>query len=166
MVNHVRQFFSIRVVFSRTLYLWSEVAFLTQVARCPLTQPTSKDTHCIDKRVGNLPASFRSLVLFLGSIAVRSLALVMWTNGTEISSNSGKSLFSENIPPWWSVPFEFFSELPKIPFKWWALELSCACCSQWSLGNYGPISKSKNKFQTLSKMLTKTQQQLIKPADF
>ena len=27
-------------------------------------------------------------------------------------------LFSENIPPGWTIPFEFFPELPKIPFKW------------------------------------------------
>lgn len=27
-------------------------------------------------------------------------------------------LFSENIPPGWTVPFEFSPELPKITFKW------------------------------------------------
>ena len=40
------------------------------------TLPTSKDTHCNDKRFGNLPSSFRSLVFgFLGSITVKSLVL-------------------------------------------------------------------------------------------
>ena len=26
--------------------------------------------------------------------------------------------FSENIPRWWTVPFEFSPEFPKIPVKW------------------------------------------------
>ena len=45
------------------------------VLKCPPTLPTSKDTHCNDKRFGNLPPSFRSLAFFLGSVTVKSLAL-------------------------------------------------------------------------------------------
>ena len=165
MVNHVRQFFSIRVVFSRTLYLWSEVAFLTQVARCPLTQPTSKDTHCIDKRVGNLPASFRSLVLFLGSIAVRSLALVSvdkrYRNFLEFRE---KLIFRKHstvmIRSIWILLGITENSIQMVS----ARAFMCLLLSM--VGNYGPISKSKSKFQTLSKMLTKTQQQLREPAEF
>ena len=78
------------------------------VLKRPLTLPTSKDTHCNDKRFGNLPPSFRSLSFFLRSITVKSLALWEWTNGTEIFGNSGKRgkkeiprkvlPFSENFP--------------------------------------------------------------------
>ena len=45
------------------------------VLKRPPTLPTSKDSHCNDKRFGNLPPSFRSLAFFLGSITVKSLAL-------------------------------------------------------------------------------------------
>ena len=45
------------------------------VLKRPPTLPTSKDTHCNDKRFGNLPPSFRSLAFFLGSITAKSLAL-------------------------------------------------------------------------------------------
>ena len=61
------------------------------VLKRPTTLPTSKDTHCNDKRFGNLPPSFRSLAFFLRSITVKSLALYEWTNGTEMFGNSGKS---------------------------------------------------------------------------
>ena len=61
------------------------------VLKRPPTLTTSKDTHCNDKRFGNLPPSFRSLAFFLRSITVKSLALYEWTNGTEIFGNSGKS---------------------------------------------------------------------------
>ena len=37
--------------------------------------PTSRDSHCDDKRFGNLLPSFRSLAFFLGSVTVKSLAL-------------------------------------------------------------------------------------------
>ena len=49
---------------------------------------------------------------------------------TELSTNSGKSekkgipqkyylkLFSENIPPGWTVPFELSPECPMVLFKW------------------------------------------------
>ena len=45
------------------------------VLKRPPTLPTSKDSHCNDKRFGNLPPSFRSLAFFLGSITVKSVAL-------------------------------------------------------------------------------------------
>ena len=45
------------------------------VLKCPPTLPTNKDTHCNDKRFGNLPPSFRSLAFFLGLITMKSLAL-------------------------------------------------------------------------------------------
>ena len=35
------------------------------VLKRPPTLPTSKDSHCNDKRFGNLPPSFRSLAFFL-----------------------------------------------------------------------------------------------------
>ena len=38
------------------------------VLKRPPTLPTSKDSHCNDKRFGNLPPSFRSLAFFFGSI--------------------------------------------------------------------------------------------------
>ena len=73
------------------------------VLKRPLTLPTSKDTHCNDKRFGNLPPSFRSLSFFLRSITVKSLALYEWTNGTEIFGNSGKS--GKNEIPRKVLPF-------------------------------------------------------------
>ena len=47
------------------------------VLKRPPTLPTSKESHCNDKRFGNLPPSFRSIafLFFLGSITVKSLAL-------------------------------------------------------------------------------------------
>ena len=61
------------------------------VLKCPPTLPTSKNSHCNDKRFGNVAPPFRSLAFFLGSNSVKSLALQEWTNGTELFGNSGKS---------------------------------------------------------------------------
>ena len=48
----------------------------SSVLKRPPTLPTSNETHCNDKRFGNLPPSFRCLAFFLGSITARRLALV------------------------------------------------------------------------------------------
>ena len=45
------------------------------VLKRPPTLRMSKDSHCNDKRFGNLPPSFRSLAFFLRSVTVKSLAL-------------------------------------------------------------------------------------------
>ena len=45
------------------------------VLKRPPTQPTSKESHCNNKRFGHLPPSFRSLAFFLVSIIVKSLEL-------------------------------------------------------------------------------------------
>ena len=67
------------------------------VLKRPPPLPTNKDTHCNDKRFGNLPPSFRSLAFFLRSIIVKSLALCEWKNGTEIFGNSGKTFHDKNL---------------------------------------------------------------------
>ena len=100
------------------------------VLKRPPTLPMRKDTHCIVKRFGNLPLSFRSLVFFLGSITVRSLELVSvdkcFRNFREFDPVKARKteylknyyLFPENIPLGRNVPFELFPGLPKILFKW------------------------------------------------
>ena len=43
------------------------------VLKRPPTLPSSKDSHCNDKRFENLSPSFRSLAFFLGSITAKSV---------------------------------------------------------------------------------------------
>ena len=78
------------------------------VLKRPPTLPTSKDSHCNDKRFGNLPPSFRSLAFYFGSISrawhCKSGEMVQKFSGIPVKARKRKYLeryylFSENFPP-------------------------------------------------------------------
>ena len=103
---------SVRLVADRFNVTFSSVTRVMHrvTKKRPPTLPMRKDTHCIDKCFGNLPPSFRSLEFFLGSMTVKSLALVSvnkwYKNFREFrqkrekgNTSKGITFFSENIPP-------------------------------------------------------------------
>ena len=73
----------------------------SSILKPPPILPTSKDTHCNNKRFGNLPPSFRSLAFFLTTITVGSLAHVSvdnwYENFREFRSMREKGNYSKDI---------------------------------------------------------------------
>ena len=97
--------------------------------------PMRKDTHCIDKRFGNLPLSFMQIFSTLsrnhrempGTGKFRQ-TVQKFPGMIPVKVRKRKYLeryylFTENIPPGWAIPFEFSPELPKIQFGKWSVFL-------------------------------------------